>query len=152
MTIIWLIMYTIIVFRFRSLIPRIQVCYRIMFLVIVLIVHQTDKDGSKAGFRKNPDVNWNLQRIGNNWWMGRTEFTPWSLEITPKGSYRMKYRDVAGSRCEDDYLQQELDILEKYIKPTDICLQTIHRATTGVLLKYCKEVYTVVWDGRVYEY
>lgn len=116
-----------------------------------MIVHQTDKDGSKAGFRNNPDRNWNLQRIGNEWWMGRTEFAPLSLEITPQGEYRMQIREIAGTRCDDDYLQQELDILATYIKPTDVCLQTIHRATTGVLLKYCKEVVVVIWDGRVFE-
>lgn len=119
---------------------------------IVLIVHQTDKDGNKAGFRNNPDRNWNLQRIGNDWYMGRTEFTPYALEITPNGEYRMQYRDISGTRCDDAYLQQELDIMIKYIKPNDICLQTIHRATTGILLQYCKEVYVVVWDGRVYQY
>lgn len=63
----------------------------------------------------------------------------------------MQYREVAETRCDDDYLQQELDILTNYIKPTDVCLQTIHRATTGVLLKYCKEVFVVIWDGRVFE-
>ena len=119
---------------------------------IVLIVHQTDKDGNKAGFRNNPDRNWNLQRIGNDWYMGRTEFTPYALEITPNGEYRMQYRDISGTRCDDAYLQQELDIMKKYIKQNDICLQTIHRATTGVLLQYCKEVYVVVWDSRVYQY
>lgn len=84
--------------------------------------------------------------------MGRTEFTPYALEITPNGEYRMQYRDISGTRCDDAYLQQELDIMKKYIKPNDICLQTIHRATTGVLLQYCKEVYVVVWDSRVYQY
>ena len=82
--------------------------------------------------------------------MGRTEFTPYTLEITPKGEFRMQERTIQGVRCDDDYIQQELDILSLYIKPSDICLQTIHRATTGILLDYCKEVYVVVWDGRVY--
>ena len=47
-------------------------------------MHQTDKDGSKAGFRKNPDRDWNLRLIGNDWYMGRTEFAPILKEyITP---------------------------------------------------------------------
>lgn len=46
---------------------------------VVLVVHQTDKFGTKAGFRNNPDRNWNLDLIGNNWYMGRTEFSTWRL-------------------------------------------------------------------------
>ena len=42
---------------------------------VVLVVHQTDKFGTKAGFRNNPDRNWNLDLIGENWYMGRTEFS-----------------------------------------------------------------------------
>lgn len=46
---------------------------------VVLVVHQTDKFGTKAGFRNNPDRNWNLDLIGENWYMGRTEFSTWRL-------------------------------------------------------------------------
>ena len=55
-------------------------CLSLLF--IVLIVHQTDKDGAKAGFRNNGDVRWNLDRIGNHWYMGRTEYTPLWLQRT----------------------------------------------------------------------
>ena len=45
----------------------------------MLVVHQTDRFGTKAGFRANPDRNWNLELIGENWYMGRTEFSTWRL-------------------------------------------------------------------------
>ena len=45
----------------------------------MLVVHQTDRFGTKAGFRANPDRNWNLDLIGENWYMGRTEFSTWRL-------------------------------------------------------------------------
>lgn len=45
----------------------------------MLCVHQTDKDGTKAGFRDNPDREWNLKLIGTHWYMGSTCFTPFML-------------------------------------------------------------------------
>ena len=52
----------------------------------VLVVHQTDQDGVKAGFRNNPDVNWNLRIIGEMWYMGRTEFSSWRFGRIPRSS------------------------------------------------------------------
>lgn len=83
---------------------------------------------------------------------GRTTNVPYGLEITPSNTYRLQYRFINGIHYDDLYLQQELNILAKYIKPTDICLQTLFRTSTGVLLKYCKELYVVFWDRKAYPY
>ena len=122
-------------------------CLSLLF--IVLIVHQTDKDGAKAGFRNNGDVRWNLDRIGNHWYMGRTEYTPLWLQRTEDSHVILQPHAMNGVHYNDCYLEQELSIMRKYIKPTDTCLHYAHRAVRGLLLKLCRKVITVMWDGRM---
>ncbi len=50
--------------------------------------------------------------------------------------------------CDDAYTQQELEVLRKFIKPSMVCLQYLHRSTCGTLLPLCKEVYVVLWHGQ----
>lgn len=81
--------------------------------------------------------------------MGRTELTPYSLELSLDNSFHLHHRYFNKILYDDLFLQQELDIISKHISPTDICLQTINRASNGSLRRYCSELYIVVWDNIV---
>lgn len=81
--------------------------------------------------------------------MGRTEYTPWRLQRTEDSKMILQPHAFNGILYNDCYLEQELQIMRKYIKPTDVCLHYSHRAVKGVLLKLCRKVITVLWDGRV---
>mgnify|MGYP006962277367 FL=1 len=80
--------------------------------------------------------------------MGRTEYTPLWLQRTEDSRMILQPHAVNGVH-NDCYLEQELAIMRKYIKPTDVCLHYSHRAVRGVLIKLCRKVITVLWDGRM---
>ena len=114
----------------------------------ILAVHQTDKNGNFAGHRYCSDRNWNRKRIGNEYKKGNTDITPYSLELSPNMTFLLHNRYLYSSIYDDLFLQQELNIIQQYIKPSDICLQSINRASTGVLGRFCKELYILVWDAK----
>ena len=90
-----------------------------------------------------------MDRIGNHWYMGRTEYTPLWLQRTEDSRVILQPHTIKGVHYNDCYLEQELAIMRKYIKPTDVCLHYSHRAVRGVLIKLCRKVITVLWDGRM---
>ena len=80
--------------------------------------------------------------------MGRTEYTPWHVQRDIHHHMFLQEHGENGVEFQDVFLKQEEDILRKYIKPTDVCLYFAHRAVKGSLLSMCKQVITVLWDGR----
>ena len=80
--------------------------------------------------------------------MGRTEYIPWSLERLRTHTMLLEEHAINGILFNDAYLAQEMEVLRRFIKPTDVCLHYSHRAVRGSLLRLCKKVITVMWDRR----
>ena len=84
--------------------------------------------------------------------MGRTEYTPWQLQRDIHHQMHLSEHGEHGVEFQDVFLQDEEEVLRKYIKPTDVCLYYAHRAVKGQLLEYCKKVIVILWDGRSQSY
>ena len=113
------------------------------------VLHQTDSYGVLAGHRVAKDKMYNMKLIKRDWQKGRTEYSDWIIEQFPPLSFSLRRRyHVQDVPYDDNYLQEEIEFLKKVIKPTDICVEFANRVVTGVLSKFCKKVYIVVYNSE----
>lgn len=122
---------------------------KISFLDItnaVIVAHQTDSDGVKAGHRKSKDRFYNMKLIKRDWKKGRIEYSDFVLEQFPADSFALRRRfyvpDIA---FDDSFLLEELGILRKFIQPSDVCVELASRVVRGVLAEVCRKLYVVVY-------
>ena len=115
----------------------------------VIVAHQTDALGTKAGHRPSPDKSWNLDLIKSDWQKGRTEYSWWVVEQFPRDVYRIQERYLRRDIPWDDrWSGEEWNIVRQYIPQGGSCLQFARSALHGVLKQYCKELTVVVYDNR----
>ena len=122
---------------------------KISFLDItnaVIVAHQTDSDGVKAGHRKSKDRFYNLKLIKRDWKKGRIEYSDFVLEQFPADSFALRRRFyVPDVPFDDSFLLEELGILRKFIQPSDVCVELASRVIRGVLAEVCRKLYVVVY-------
>lgn len=115
----------------------------------VIVAHQTDASGTKAGHRPNPDKMWNMKLIKSDWQKGRTEYSWWIMEQFPRDVYRIQERYALRDIPWDDrWSGEEWSIMKQFIPQDGSCLQFARSAVHGVLKEYCKELTVVVYDNR----
>ena len=114
----------------------------------LLVLHQTDSNGVLAGHRVAKDKMYNMKLIKKDWQKGRTEYSDWIIEQFPPFSFSVRKRYfVQDLPFDDDYLQEELSILKKVIKPTDVCVEFARHIVRGVLASLCSKLYVVVYNS-----
>ena len=115
----------------------------------VLVAHQTDAGGVKAGHRANPDRMWNMRRIKSDWQKGRTEYSWWMVEQFPRGVFyvheRYAFRDIP---WDDRWLAEEWNVLVPHIPREASCLQFARAAVHGMWRQFCKELTVVVFKDN----
>lgn len=115
----------------------------------VLVAHQTDAGGVKAGHRANPDKMWNMRLIKSDWQKGRTEYSWWMMEQFPRDVYhvheRYAYKDIP---WDDRLLAEEWNVLLPYIPRGGSCLQFARTVSHGMWSQFCKELTIVVYKDH----
>ena len=117
----------------------------------VLVAHQTDASGTKAGHRPSPDHDWNMKLIKREWQKGRTEYSWWIVEQYPSDTFVIQERYAAVDIPWDDrYSQQEWKYIQPHIPPNATCLEFGRAAAHGYWKSVCKELTVVFHDRRLY--
>lgn len=112
----------------------------------LLVLHQTDSDGVLAGHRVAKDKMYNMKLIKKDWQKGRTEYSDWLIEQFPPSRFSLRKRYfLPDIPYDDNYLQEEIDIMKKLIKPTDVCVEFAVQVIRGVLASVCAKLYVVVF-------
>lgn len=112
----------------------------------VIVAHQTDSDGVKAGHRKSKDRFYNMKLIKRDWKKGRIEYSDFVLEQFPVSSFAIRRRFyVPDIPFDDSFLLEELSLLRRFIRPSDVCVELASRVVRGVLSELCRKLYVVVY-------
>lgn len=95
---------------------------------------------------------YNLRLVGSGWQRGRTEDCGWRVEQFPRGWFALLRRDTnAGTAFGDDLLRAERAWLQRWIRPSDVCVEVEERVVAGVLGELCGSVVVVVREGDYVE-
>ena len=114
----------------------------------LIVTHQTDVDGVKAGHRKSKDRYYNMKLIRGDWKVGRIEYSDFVIEQFPLGSFFMRKRYyVPDVPFDDSFLREDLDLLQRYIPPSSVCVELASRVIQGVLTEMCKKLIVVVYQN-----
>ena len=116
----------------------------------LVVAHQTDVEGVKAGHRRSRDKVYNLKLIGRDWQKGRTEYSDWRVEQSPARVFSLLRRTTPSGRSFDDgFLVEEVEWVRRWIPSGARCAYFAKRVVSGVLGSLCARVVVVVAGEEV---